>query len=401
MTDHNVTFLFGNRKNMPPGTNIPKHNNSFYRQVILKNPNFEIGNFNDYNSNRPSLVVIEMIWGRVTDIINILGRKTLNFIVKRRIPILIYFPTEGFCIKEAGWTDNLAEQFKKYNLEKNLKYFITGNLLNNDIDIFDKTYSLNCFERVLNCATVDNDLLPFKRLKFKKSHDFLSYNANPRPGRNALASEILRLGLNENALFSWIGSLTWRFNKVNRLASLEFLNAPGRVFFKKLFKKGFTPYILDIDVHTKDEVINVVNLDHYSNSYFSLISETETSDQCIFITEKTYKAIYAGHPFIIWGNPGTLTYLRSIGYKTFPTLFDESYDTELDPVKRLAMILAEVKKFKDLDSKEKQNLIKMQNDIAEHNYQHLMSRWDTSFDIDVDYIIKDIKNDIKENKDRL
>ena len=73
-----------------------------------------------------------------------------------------------------------------------------------------------------------------------------------------------------------------------------------------------------------------------------MISETETSDQCIFITEKTYKPIYTGHPFIIWGNPGTLTYLRSIGYKTFPTLFDESYDNELDPVKRLEMIILQI-----------------------------------------------------------
>lgn len=401
MTDHTITFLFGNLKGMPMGTNIPKHNNSFYRQVIIKNSNYKIGNLDDYNSNSPSLVVIEISWEDIDSIFSKIDQYTLNFIVKRRIPILVYFPTEGFCIEEAGWTDTLATLFKKYNLQKNLKYFITGNLLNKDIDIFDKTYSLNCFERILNFATANDDLLKFKRLKLKKPYDFLSYNANPRPGRNALASEILRLGLNENALFSWIGGSTWMFDIDNRAASLPFLNAPGKKYFQRIFKKKFTPYILDVDKHTKNEVINSINVDHYCNSYFSLVSETETSDRCIFITEKTYKVIYAGHPFILWGSPGMLKYLRSIGYKTFPTLFDESYDNELDPVKRLAMILAEVKKFKELNSDEKQNLIKMQNDIVEHNYQHLLSRWDTSFDIDIDHIIMDIKNDIKENKDRL
>jgi hypothetical protein len=382
-------------------SNIPNHDNSFYKQVIRKNSKYGIHDLYKYNSNMPALVVIEFIWKDINSIFDNLDQENLNFIAKRRIPILFYFPTEGFCIKEEGWTVTLAEQFKKYNLQKNLKYFITGNLLNTDFDIFDKTYSLNCFERVLNTATECDDLLTFKRLKLRKPYDFLSYNANPRPGRNALASEILRLGLNENALFSWIGGSTWKFDKPNRIASLEFLNAPGKNYFKRIFKKGFTPYVLDVDKHTKSEVINFVNIDHYCNSYFSLVSETETSDQCIFITEKTYKAIYAGHPFILWGNPGMLKYLRSIGYKTFPTLFDESYDTELDPVKRLAMILAEVKKFKELSIIEKQQLIKMQNDIVEHNYQHLLSRWDTSFDIDIDWIIKDIINDIKENKDRL
>ena len=401
MNDYTMTFLYGNRKNMPAVANVLNHHNSFYKRVLIKQPNYKKDDLRKYNSNIPSLLVIEFIYTDIDLIFARIDPDTLAFIAKRRIPILFYFPTEGFCIKEAGWTVTLANQFKKYNLRKNLKYFITGNLINSSIDIFDKTYSLNCFERVLNLATGNNDLLKFKRLKLKKPYDFLSYNANPRPGRNALASDILRLGLNENALFSWIGGSALHFDKPNRRASLEFLNSPGKKYFKRIFKKKFKPYVLDVDKHSKKEVINFINVDHYCNSYFSLVSETETSDQCIFITEKTYKPIYAGHPFILWGSPGMLNYLRSIGYKTFPTLFDESYDNELDPVKRLAMILAEVKKFKELNIKEKQNLIKMQNDIVEHNYQHLLSRWDTTFDMDIDHIIMDIKNDIKENKDRL
>ena len=394
MSSSSIQFLYDNRK-------IPKHPNSFYRQVIQKNPNYAIGDLFEYNSEVPSLFVIEFLWADVETIFENLDQHVLQFIVKRRIPILFYFPTEGFCINETGWTDNLKKQFKKHNLQKNLKYFVTGNLLNNTIEIFDKTFSLNCFERVLETALYDSKLQKFNKIKNNRKYDFLSYNANPRPGRNALASEIIRHGLNKNALFSWIGNPDWMFDRDNQNLSLQFLTQLGQKHYTDIFKKGFTPYILDVNGSSKAGVVNLINDAHYSNSYFSLISETETSDQCIFITEKTYKAIYAGHPFIIWGNPGTLTYLRSIGYKTFPTLFDESYDTELDPVKRLAMILAEVKKFKELSIIEKQLLIKMQNDIVEHNYQHLLSRWDTSFDIDIDWIIKDIINDIKENKDRL
>ena len=394
MTSSSVQFLYDNQK-------IPEHPNSFYQQVIQKTPNYAIGDLFEYNSEVPSLFVIEFLWADVETIFENLDQNVLQFIVKRRIPILFYFPTEGFCINETGWTDNLKKQFKKHNLQKNLKYFVTGNLLNNTIEIFDKTFSLNCFERVLETALYNNQLRKFKKIKINKKYDFLSYNANPRPGRNALASEIIRHGLNKNALFSWIGNPNWKFDKSNQDLSLQFLTAPGQKHYTRIFKKGFTPYKLDVDGKTKDGVINSINDDHYSNSYFSLISETETSDQCIFITEKTYKAIYAGHPFIIWGNPGTLTYLRSIGYKTFPTLFDESYDNELDPVKRLEMIILQVKKFKNLNNNIKNILINAQHDTLRHNYNNFLKRWKLSFDIDIQYIIMDIKNDIKKNKHRL
>lgn len=45
-----------------------------------------------------------------------------------------------------------------------------------------------------------------------------------------------------------------------------------------------------------------------------------------FISEKTWRVIATGHPFIIMGNKGILTYLKERGYHTFPELFDESYD---------------------------------------------------------------------------
>ena len=394
MSSSSIQFLYDNRK-------IPKHPNSFYRQVIQKNPNYAIGDLFEYNSEVPSLFVIEFLWADVETIFENLDQHVLQFIVKRRIPILFYFPTEGFCINETGWTDNLKKQFKKHNLQKNLKYFVTGNLLNNTIEIFDKTYSLNCFERVLETALYDNKLRKFNKIKINKKYDFLSYNANPRPGRNALASEIIRHGLNKNALFSWIGNPDWMFDRDNQNLSLQFLTQLGQKHYTDIFKKGFTPYILDVNGSSKAGVVNLINDAHYSNSYFSLISETETSDQCIFITEKTYKPIYAGHPFIIWGNPGTLMYLRSIGYKTFPTLFDESYDNELDPVKRLEMIIVQVKKFKDLNDSIKYKLIKTQNDIIRHNHGNFLKRWKTSFDTDIQCIIMDITNDIKKNKHRL
>jgi len=75
---------------------------------------------------------------------------------------------------------------------------------------------------------------------------------------------------------------------------------------------------------------------YYDDSYFSIIPETPTG---VFITEKTTKVLYHGHPFIMFNlvdeasdldsetiTVGALKQLRDWGFETFPELFDESYD---------------------------------------------------------------------------
>ena len=46
----------------------------------------------------------------------------------------------------------------------------------------------------------------------------------------------------------------------------------------------------------------------------------------LFVTEKTFKPIELSHPFVIYGNRGTLEYLRGLEFETFDHAIDESYD---------------------------------------------------------------------------
>ncbi len=70
------------------------------------------------------------------------------------------------------------------------------------------------------------------------------------------------------------------------------------------------------------------NPDLYLNSWISVVTETHaaTEPHNFFISEKTWKPIYAMHPFMILGHKGTLSKLHEMGYKTFDGLIDESYD---------------------------------------------------------------------------
>lgn len=90
------------------------------------------------------------------------------------------------------------------------------------------------------------------------------------------------------------------------------------------------------------------NPDWYNNTYFSIVSETTTySKYQLHITEKTFKPLAYYHPFVVFGQTGTLAYLHELGFETFENLFDESYDTVEDQATRLSMIVDNVNNFKE------------------------------------------------------
>ena len=86
----------------------------------------------------------------------------------------------------------------------------------------------------------------------------------------------------------------------------------------------------------------------YDSTYFSIVSETTTySKYSLHVTEKTFKPISFYHPFVVFGQTGTLAYLHELGFETFENLFDESYDTVEDQPTRLAQIVDNVQNFKE------------------------------------------------------
>jgi hypothetical protein len=78
----------------------------------------------------------------------------------------------------------------------------------------------------------------------------------------------------------------------------------------------------------------------YTTTNFSLVAETLpwTGQERVFVSEKTFKPIELSHPFIIYGNQGTLPYLHGLGFETFGHIIDESYDLEPNLKARLASI---------------------------------------------------------------
>jgi hypothetical protein len=110
--------------------------------------------------------------------------------------------------------------------------------------------------------------------------------------------------------------------------------------------------------------------DEAADSLLYLVTETVATERRHHLTEKTFKPIALGMPFVIVGTQGSLEYLRSYGFKTFGHLWDESYDTIEDPHLRISAVAGLLKTLCDLSVTERIALFHAASSTIEHNWNH-------------------------------
>jgi hypothetical protein len=200
--------------------------------------------------------------------------------------------------------------------------------------------------------------------KRSKPFKFLYLNGRERPHRNYLWQCIDNLNLLECSLNSYLGKTPPKFlpsNYESPLANLDSLPKAGGqtddyvMFSEHYFKGHLTP--------------NHIVPQQFTDSYFSVVAETTVDDHSVFLTEKTYKPILAGHPFILLANPGSYQYLHSLGFKTFHPFINEDFCFEKDLALRTEMIAHEIERLCNIDLEK--FLIQVET-ICRYNQQHLL-----------------------------
>jgi hypothetical protein len=109
--------------------------------------------------------------------------------------------------------------------------------------------------------------------------------------------------------------------------------------------------------------------DESAESLLYLVTETVATGRRHHITEKTFKPIALGMPFVIVGTRGSLEYLRSYGFRTFEGIWDESYDSAEDDV-RIARIASLLRSLDELPAEVKQDLFDAAQEVINHNWNH-------------------------------
>jgi len=131
------------------------------------------------------------------------------------------------------------------------------------------------------------------------------------------------------------------------------------------------------------------NTNDYNSTDIEVVLETLFDDNRLHLTEKSLRPIACGQPFILAGTQGSLEYIRGYGFKTFNTVWDESYDQIADPEKRLIAIIDLMQQVAAWDQSTKKNKLLQAQEIADYNHQ-----WFFSQDF-FNLIINELKTNLK------
>lgn len=116
------------------------------------------------------------------------------------------------------------------------------------------------------------------------------------------------------------------------------------------------------------------NFDDYQSTQVEVVLETLFDDDRLHLTEKILRPIACAQPFVLVATHGSLKYLQDYGFKTYSTIWDESYDQIQDPYQRLQAIVDTMKEIANWDSDTRVQKLAQAGDIAEYNKKYFFSK---------------------------
>jgi hypothetical protein len=166
----------------------------------------------------------------------------------------------------------------------------------------------------------------------------------------------------------------------NKLLNKSFVNTWGSINFRSLeLNKLDDPMV--VANHRDSTLISdnfkngrsmsaSIPIEIYKRSWYSIVAET-FPNRSTHLTEKTSKPLFEKRLFIIFGSQGSLARLHQLGYQTFNSVIDESYDNEPDDSVRWKMAFDEILKLTTADH---QAIYDKIAPVLEHNHTWIVSQ---------------------------
>jgi hypothetical protein len=240
------------------------------------------------------------------------------------------------------------------------------------------------FEYSISWQANDLNLKGDKILKIKPyDKRYLNFNRRWRLHRPTFVALLKAMNLLDKGYVSLAPSddgrnwdNMWQWIKDHHKHDVEFTN----LFNKIDNEMPLPPMYLDTDELVNNRaVFEDTSLSLYENSLVSVVNETTfyhgmNLNESRFLSEKIFKPIAVGHPFIFVSVPKALEALRNLGYKTFHPFIDETYDSQFDNEIRMKKILKEIERLCNMSSQEIIDFIRNVKPICEHNQLLLRSK---------------------------
>jgi hypothetical protein len=317
-------------------------------------------------------------------------------------------------LKLAGITNlyNVVFLFSDFLFSKEIESYVSElenplHLHENIRDLMNPDFNTRDYRgsyRIVNCNMWEKCILP--SLKFynphdvdyaeeylsveEKPHTFLLLMNNPKPHRYLMYKALEKDGLVNDSIHSYRFNDDWENHNnpydLGELREILYSENNEILDFKNYMENNPTipcHEAPDDKLFGPDENgswdlaknATYINIEHIKNTFFSILVESSSNSGQSQLTEKTYKLLYYGHPFIMWAPPNSIAELHSLGYKTFPFLFDESYDTMPPETEKLLFIKEQIKQYCGPEGRKK--ILEKMPQIAEvirHNRKLFLSK---------------------------
>jgi hypothetical protein len=164
-----------------------------------------------------------------------------------------------------------------------------------------------------------------------REREFTVLNRLHKSWRATVMADLHRDGVLENSYWSYCETGQLNADNPIEVDSITGLKATTDQFL------AHAPYASDELDQAQRNNHAILDSKYYVNSYCNIVMETHfDADQSsgTFLTEKTFKPIKHGQMFFIAGPPGSLQALQDLGYRTFDSELDNSYDQITDNTQR-------------------------------------------------------------------
>lgn len=294
--------------------------------------------------------------------------RVLTDVRENRARLVLIHPYEGMC-GEPDWA--ILNQWATANgLTKDQIYFVHGNFNFTDKDYNFTYYPVSFFQ--INWP-IETSIINYSPESEKNL--FLCYNRVRRKHRAITICELINNNLFDRGIVSYFDptsdtvTLLENNNRVDLVSAAETL-------------KQLSPVELEYDLSVSNPIHNL-NKEHHRQTFLSLVTETLVEDEVenrakdgvplrfspAFFSEKTWKPIAIGQPFIVVAAKGHLKHLKELGYKTFNTWWSEEYDNADNTNDKVRLIIQELVKLSKLSTAELTAMREEMIPVLEHNQQ--------------------------------
>jgi|TARA_B110000285_G_scaffold73144_1_gene84332 hypothetical protein len=307
-----------------------------------------------------------------TDIFTNLPEHIVDYVKRGKLRLVIGADKEGGPFQHKALGDGFAA-ITKSAIARGLPplsvYIMQGSQLvvqhyeewletSGSVRMFEVAYS-NHFLKIFLDGNLPYKPLIQAAMYVDNAKSFNSLNRVHRPHRAAHVTDLGIKGLLDEGIVSC--------NEVKEGEDLRAEELIGKENYARHHE--FTPRFIDGD-WSINNAANSYNAHVYSDTLLTVVTETIYFDNSVFLTEKLFKPITMGHPFIVLGSRGTLAGLRSLGFRTDFNLFSKPYDLIVDPVERFHTVQQNLIEWIGLSKQTKVNRLLKAFPAIQHNFTH-------------------------------